>query len=67
MIVDTTSKIDAGEAQIQSGGSDLMSGIGNAGLSGKIKNIEDQMADQTEALEKAAKMQAFANNKKLGG
>ena len=48
------------------GGSDLLKlGSGNSGLSDKIKNIEDQMSDQTEAMEKANKMQAFAKSRKL--
>jgi len=67
MISNTISKIKSGESEIQSGGGDLISGVGNAGLSGKIQNIENQMADQTEAMEKASKMQNFAKNKKLGG
>ncbi|MDP4840163.1 MAG: conjugal transfer protein TraG N-terminal domain-containing protein [Alphaproteobacteria bacterium] len=51
------------------GGDDLLKlgGGETSGLSSKIKNIEDQMTDQTEAMEKANKMQAFAKNNKLGG
>ena len=43
-----------------------LGGGGTSGLSNKIKNIEDQMSDQTEAMERANKMQAFAKSKNLG-
>ena len=53
---------------ISGGNNDLLNleGGGASGLSHKIQNIENQMADQTEAMEKASKMQKFANNKNLG-
>lgn len=49
------------------GGGDLLKlGSGNSGLSDKIKNIEDQMSDQTEAMEKANKMKNFSDGNLRG-
>jgi len=35
-------------------------GAGTSGLSSKIKSIEDQIMDQTEAMEKSAKIEKFS-------
>lgn len=60
---DVSSKIDRGQTQVQSEGNALLGSVGNAGLEGKVMDLEDQMASQTEAMEKAAKMQKLMKSK----